>query len=1105
MNRLYSVVVCWLLVGASVGMAAISSPSDLYYLCESPYSSIALYWTDNSSNETGFQIEQKVDGGGWTSVATVGANAVAHTLTSFDRSLSSEFRVVAFNASESSEPSDAVRVVGTSSVLEVYPEVPGIRSPQTYTNGTIVYSELQDQCPAEPAEGKVCRISTMFSVQVRPASGGDWLDSPTYETRPQIRDQRPQDDPFHTSYTRDDNKTNWGHTPYSYGKYGPRWNSPRSTLHSRHWNNFDAETNVVVRISLLAGAPTSSINLSQTEIMPSPLAITQVNSSTIDVTLPAADAGYSRHYMVAFNRTDWITARGENTVEHPLMIFVNPVDPAPASAPEDTYVEFHGGQLLVMGSGIHLPDDHWRFFGVGENNTVREMYVPGDSYLHGGFIFNNQSHAVHVWGRGIFSDEMFYVYYDENNWTERTPWAGIEATEGNAWGLTSPWDGRVLFKSAQAYPGTLEGLCSLGKRFGACTGWGGHGRMINCKDVAYGGALFQDGNSTSYYLGNFLLNDDDVIYCHQNYLMEHCTSLNLVNGPSFQFGWGVNTENDAQGQIFNHHALESDRQTGSSYGKNHGVFNSRLQAGDLEYHYGGYFENFDCWGQDVIVFNMGVFADKKLTNNVVSLFSDKTFKNLTIHEHSRVDNVLAAKTNPGTGQEAYVRFLHFDNLVIEGNHVEHINDGDFFDYDPGVLLHTITFFSLPDPVADPGSDDAPIGLSIQPVSMANGMVVQADSTLPSSYSPLCANADTNATLFSVEDAGDGYIALRAANGYCVKADPLRYGYLYTEPDLIRGDANTTAITDEAKFRWIDLGEDRFALWSKSMQLYVRAESNCGTEMPLYAASATIGNSEKFSAASLFSQRYQAEDYSDMYGIQSQPTSDVGGGENIGYIHHGDWAEYLIDLPDAGNYLISFRVASPGTGSQIEATVGTNSVAMATVPTTGGWQVWETVSVDASFAAAGEQILRLNFIGGTGFLFNVNWFELVLVTPAPSGYEVWASAWGVDLGAPTDDFDGDGLSNLYEYGLGGNPTNALVTGDLPIFSNNGGLLTYVHPQRSDDPHLRYSLETSTNLVDGIWINAGYIAVGTNVTEETLNYVTNSIVTTNGQNFIRLIIE
>ena len=128
----------------------------------------------------------------------------------------------------------------------------------------------------------------------------------------------------------------------------------------------------------------------------------------------------------------------------------------------------------------------------------------------------------------------------------------------------------------------------------------------------------------------------------------------------------------------------------------------------------------------------------------------------------------------------------------------------------------------------------------------------------------------------------------------------------------------------------------------------------------------------------------------------------------------------------------------------------------------------------------------------------------------SAYGEWADGWGADIGIETDDYDGDGQLNIYEYGLGGDPTNEFDQGTAPVFGveNIGGTnwFGYVHPQLSGFASgLRYSLELNTNLVSGTWTNAGYMVEGTNVTGGALDFVTNATDTVSGQKYIRLIIE
>jgi hypothetical protein len=133
-------------------------------------------------------------------------------------------------------------------------------------------------------------------------------------------------------------------------------------------------------------------------------------------------------------------------------------------------------------------------------------------------------------------------------------------------------------------------------------------------------------------------------------------------------------------------------------------------------------------------------------------------------------------------------------------------------------------------------------------------------------------------------------------------------------------------------------------------------------------------------------------------------------------------------------------------------------------------------------------------------------ELVELAASSTLYDSWAAGYPtMTNGSPQVDFDNDGLINLYEYGLGGNPTNGFVDGEIPTFGTAAGMLEYIHAQRTDDASLSYYLELTGDLVFPGWTNAGYTVTGTNITVGTFDYVTNQIPTTDPKKFIRLIIE
>jgi hypothetical protein len=131
------------------------------------------------------------------------------------------------------------------------------------------------------------------------------------------------------------------------------------------------------------------------------------------------------------------------------------------------------------------------------------------------------------------------------------------------------------------------------------------------------------------------------------------------------------------------------------------------------------------------------------------------------------------------------------------------------------------------------------------------------------------------------------------------------------------------------------------------------------------------------------------------------------------------------------------------------------------------------------------------------------FASVVSDAGLTGYDLWASGHGI--GAATNDLDADGLSNFGEYALGGDPTNSAVKGISPVFSKSGNGFIYVHPKRSDDSTLIYTVEISTNLVSGTWTNEGYTVTGTNVTGGSIDFVTNDVGIIEKDKFIRLKIE
>ncbi|MDN4525066.1 carbohydrate binding domain-containing protein [Fictibacillus fluitans] len=102
------------------------------------------------------------------------------------------------------------------------------------------------------------------------------------------------------------------------------------------------------------------------------------------------------------------------------------------------------------------------------------------------------------------------------------------------------------------------------------------------------------------------------------------------------------------------------------------------------------------------------------------------------------------------------------------------------------------------------------------------------------------------------------------------------------------------------------------------------------------------------------QTIEAEHYQDMFGVQS-------GESSVGWIDEGDWMQYAVDVKEAGDYTVTYRVASGRDGGSITLltkkgnqfsgdlpageinVVNADDHSTIKVPQTGGWDSWQTVT------------------------------------------------------------------------------------------------------------------------------------------------------------------
>ena len=154
--------------------------------------------------------------------------------------------------------------------------------------------------------------------------------------------------------------------------------------------------------------------------------------------------------------------------------------------------------------------------------------------------------------------------------------------------------------------------------------------------------------------------------------------------------------------------------------------------------------------------------------------------------------------------------------------------------------------------------------------------------------------------------------------------------------------------------------------------------------------------------------------------------------------------------------------------------------------------YSTNGFDGCFTNEGSRLYWDNLDNGSSFGTTALWVE-------ESPYNTWAGSYqlsGTDALRSADP-DHDGLNNLAEYGLGGNPANGINAEILPSFhiEADSNLAKYVHRQRSDPSEygLTYRLESCTNLTTQSWTTNGYSVVGNSLDIGGFKTVTNQIPT------------
>ncbi|WP_271767307.1 cellulase family glycosylhydrolase [Aquimarina algiphila] len=259
---------------------------------------------------------------------------------------------------------------------------------------------------------------------------------------------------------------------------------------------------------------------------------------------------------------------------------------------------------------------------------------------------------------------------------------------------------------------------------------------------------------------------------------------------------------------------------------------------------------------------------------------------------------------------------------------------------------------------------------------------------------------------------------------------------------------------------------------------------------------------------------QAEDFCSQKGIQTEATTDTGGGMNVGYIDNGDYIRYRVNIPANGNYEIKYRVASIVNTAKLQFKEGASVLKTTSIPLTGGWQTWDTITTTTNLTA-GLKTIELYALSGK---FNINWFQ---ISPVDSNPDPNPPTGGNDCkyGTPSSTslptLENSSYTNAHVIGTGGpdlsNLTNFTINWNSPnnglyqlsINTNNGNpnwwndlLSNATHNFNSAMPGVSLSGTGFTNLDGEYWVTKdgdNFVMVSKN--KEFTIYFSNSNATPN----------
>lgn len=131
-----------------------------------------------------------------------------------------------------------------------------------------------------------------------------------------------------------------------------------------------------------------------------------------------------------------------------------------------------------------------------------------------------------------------------------------------------------------------------------------------------------------------------------------------------------------------------------------------------------------------------------------------------------------------------------------------------------------------------------------------------------------------------------------------------------------------------------------------------------------------------------------------------------GGYNIGWNQTGEWLKYRVNVASTGTYDVTFRMATTMNGVQVRLWDGsTNLTGTVSIPNTGGWDNFQSITVRNIPMTQGLRELRLEFVTGEADFASMDFRHHAAVPNMTDnfndnnsdGWKRWEGNWSVSGG------------------------------------------------------------------------------------------------------------